>query len=168
MKSSLKENIKIGVSLYSLSTPFIHEWLDLEGCLRAVHEMGYKGVEIVAAQMVPGYPFPTDEWLFHFRGLLEQYELEPVCWSAYVDMGIRTDRDLTEAEMRPLGIETEAIIEVDFEVGDTVSIIAGAWKDTVGVIQAMNEAKQTVTINVQLFGRETPVEINFAQVKKIV
>lgn len=93
------KDIKIGVSLYSLSTPFIHEQLDLEGCLKAVHEMGYKGVEIVAAQMVPGYPFPTDEWLYHFRGLLEQYELEPVCWSAYIDMGIRTDRDLTESEI---------------------------------------------------------------------
>ena len=93
------KDIKIGVSLYSLSTPFIHEQLDLEGCLKAVHEMGYKGVEIVAAQMVPGYPFPTDEWLYHFRGLLETYELEPVCWSAYIDMGTRSDRDLTEAEI---------------------------------------------------------------------
>ncbi len=73
---------------------------------------------------------------------------------------------LTEAEMRPLGIETEAIIEVDFDIGDTVSIIAGAWKDTIGVIQSMNEAKQTVTINVELFGRETPVEISFAEVQK--
>lgn len=73
---------------------------------------------------------------------------------------------LTEAEMRPLGIETEAVIEVDFDIGDTVSIIAGAWKDTIGVIQAMNEAKQTVTINVELFGRDTPVEISFAEVQK--
>ena len=95
----MNEQIKIGVSLYSLSTPFIHGRLDLEGCLKAVHEMGYKGVEIVAAQMVPGYPFPTDEWLYHFRGLLEKYELEPVCWSAYIDMGARTDRDMTEAEI---------------------------------------------------------------------
>ena len=68
--------------------------------------------------------------------------------------------------MRPLGIETEAVIEVDFDIGDTVSIIAGAWKDTIGVIQAMNEAKQTVTINVELFGRDTPVEISFAEVQK--
>jgi len=92
-------DIRIGVSLYSLTTPFIHEEMDLEDCLKAVHDMGYKGVEIVAAQMVPEYPFPSDEWLYHFRGLLEQYELEPVCWSAYVDMGIRSDRDLTEAEI---------------------------------------------------------------------
>lgn len=95
----MNKDIKIGVSLYSLSTQYIHEELDLEGCLKAVHEMGYKGVEIVAAQMVPNYPFPTDEWLFGFRGLLEKYELEPVCWSAYIDMGTRTDRDMTEAEI---------------------------------------------------------------------
>ena len=40
-------------------------------------------------------------------------------------------------------------------------------KDTVGVIQTMNEGKQIVTINVDLFGRETPVEIGFADVKKM-
>ena len=95
----MNQDIKIGVSLYSLSTPFIHGELDLEGCLRAVHEMGYKGVEIVAAQMVPEYPFPSDAWLDSFRRLLEKYDLEPVCWSAYIDMGTRTDRDLTEAEI---------------------------------------------------------------------
>ena len=95
----MNNDIKIGVSLYSLSTEYIHEKLDLEGCLKAVHEMGYKGIEIVAAQMVPEYPFPSDEWLFNFRGLLEKYELDPVCWSAYIDMGTRTDRDLTEAEI---------------------------------------------------------------------
>ena len=95
----MNQDIKIGVSLYSLTTQYIHGELDLEGCLKAVHEMGYKGVEIVAAQMVPEYPFPSDEWLFTFRGLLEKYELEPVCWSAYIDMGTRSDRDLTEAEI---------------------------------------------------------------------
>ena len=68
----MKEDIRIGVSLYSLTTPFIHGVLDLEGCLKKVHDMGYKGVEIVAAQMVPEYPFPSDEWLYTFRGLLEQ------------------------------------------------------------------------------------------------
>ena len=72
---------------------------------------------------------------------------------------------LTEAEMRPLGINEENIV-VDFGVGDMVSVIAGVWKDTVGVIQTMNESKQTVTINVELFGRETPVEISFAEIKK--
>ena len=73
---------------------------------------------------------------------------------------------LTEAEMRPLGIKEEKMV-VDFKEGDTVAITGGVWKDTVGVIQSMNESKQIVTVNVELFGRETPVEISFAEVKKM-
>ena len=74
---------------------------------------------------------------------------------------------LTEMEMRPLGIKTENI-SVDFSEGDTIAVIAGVWKDTVGVVQRMDFGKQTATINVELFGRETPVEISFAEVRKMV
>ncbi|MGN0355843.1 MAG: transcription termination/antitermination protein NusG [Muricoprocola sp.] len=73
---------------------------------------------------------------------------------------------LTEAEMKPLGIQADNVV-IDFEVGDTVSVIGGIWKDTVGVIQSINESKQIVTINVELFGRETPVEISFTEIKKM-
>ena len=73
---------------------------------------------------------------------------------------------LTEEEMRPLGIQAADVV-VDFEEGDTVAVIAGVWKDTVGVIQSMNYGKQIVTINVDLFGRETPVEISFTEIKKM-
>ena len=73
---------------------------------------------------------------------------------------------LTEAEMKPLGIKTENI-SVDFAEGDTIAVVAGVWKDTVGVVQRMNFGKQTATINVELFGRETPVEISFAEVRKM-
>ena len=73
---------------------------------------------------------------------------------------------LTDAEMAPLGIRQENLV-VDFEEGDTVRVIAGAWADTVGVIQSMNLQKQSLTINVELFGRETPVELNFTDVKKM-
>lgn len=73
---------------------------------------------------------------------------------------------LTEAEMRPLGIKSEEVV-VDFAEGDTVMVIGGVWKETVGIIQSMNHSKQIVTINVDLFGRETPVEISFAEVKKL-
>ena len=72
---------------------------------------------------------------------------------------------LTDAEMRPLGIKSENVV-VDFAEGDMIVVIGGVWKDTCGVITAMNHHKQTVTINVELFGRETPVEVSFADVKK--
>ena len=73
---------------------------------------------------------------------------------------------LTDVEMAPLGIKRENVV-VDFAEGDMIQVIAGAWADTVGVIQAVNLQKQSLTINVELFGRETPVEISFADVKKI-
>lgn len=95
----MNKDIKLGVSLYSFTTEYIQEKLDLEGVLKKAHDMGYKGVEIVAAQMVPEYPYPSDEWLYMFRELLKKYDLEPVCWSAYIDMGIRSDRDLSEDEI---------------------------------------------------------------------
>ena len=73
---------------------------------------------------------------------------------------------LTDAEMAPLGIRREDIT-VDYKIGDTVQVIAGAWADTIGMVQAINVQKQSLTINVELFGRETPVEINFAEVKML-
>jgi transcriptional antiterminator NusG len=73
---------------------------------------------------------------------------------------------LTEEEMLPLGIKEESV-EVDFVEGDLVVVTGGAWKDTEGVITSINVQKKVVTINVELFGRETPVEISFAEIKKM-
>ena len=73
---------------------------------------------------------------------------------------------LTEEEMRPLGVQSDSV-QIDFAEGDNVVVTGGVWKDTVGVIQAINENKQSVTINVDLFGRETPVEISFTEIKKM-
>lgn len=73
---------------------------------------------------------------------------------------------LSEEEMRNLGFKAPGVV-VQFEMGDTVAVISGAWKDTVGVIRAINESKQTITINVEMFGRETPVELSFTEVKKM-
>ena len=73
---------------------------------------------------------------------------------------------LTEAEMKPLGIHSNNIT-VDFEVGDSVTVVAGIWKDTVGQVQKIDFNKQTTTIKVEMFGSEIPVEISFAEVRKM-
>lgn len=73
---------------------------------------------------------------------------------------------LTESEMMNLGVDVGQM-EVDFEVGDTVSVINGVWEGTAGIIKRIDENRQTVTINVDMFGRETPVELGFAEVKKL-
>ena len=54
---------------------------------------------------------------------------------------------LTETEMDRLGIQN-VVVQIDFEEGDSVVVTGGVWKDTVGVVQSINEAKRIVTINV--------------------
>ena len=73
---------------------------------------------------------------------------------------------LSEDEMRPLGIKSDKVV-VDFAEGDTVVVTSGVWEKTVGAIKRVDEHKQVVTINVDMFGRETPVEISFTDVKKM-
>ncbi len=72
---------------------------------------------------------------------------------------------LTEAELKALDFGVDTTVE--FAEGDVISVTAGVWKDTVGTVQKIDAARQTVTINVEMFGRETPVEINFTDVKKM-
>ena len=74
---------------------------------------------------------------------------------------------LTEDEMKALSFEGPEKIRIDVAEGDTVDVIAGVWVGTVGVVKRVDANKQVVTINVELFGRETPVEISFADIKKI-
>ena len=70
--------------------------------------------------------------------------------------------------MRILNVgDGERKIHLDVKEGDTVSVISGVWQDTVGMVKRVDEGKQVVVINVDLFGRETPVEIAFADVRKV-
>lgn len=95
----MSKDIKIGVSIYSFTYFYDLKLMSLEDLLRTAHEMGYEGVEIVVAQMAPEYPNISDEWIAHFRELLDKYQLHLVSWSAYIDMGLHPDRDLTDEEI---------------------------------------------------------------------
>jgi transcriptional antiterminator NusG len=61
----------------------------------------------------------------------------------------------------------EKKVLIDFAQGDTVIVTAGPWKDTVGKIVDINEHKKTVSMMVEMFGRETKVELGFTEVKKM-
>lgn len=71
---------------------------------------------------------------------------------------------LTDDEMKNLGINARKVT-IDYKVGDTIVAVSGVWENTVGVIRSINEGKQTVTIMVDMFGRETPVELNFNEIR---
>ena len=73
---------------------------------------------------------------------------------------------LTPEEVIMMGIETHAE-NFDMEVGDTVKVVFGAFADSVGKIVEINEQKKTVTVNLSIFGRETPVEFEYNQIIKM-
>ncbi len=90
--------VKLGVSLFSYSSVFYLGEKSLTDLLKKSKEAGAEGIEIVASQMIPGYPYPSREWLRSFRDECEQLGLEPFCYSAHLDSGLRSDRWLTEEE----------------------------------------------------------------------
>lgn len=56
---------------------------------------------------------------------------------------------------------------VEFEVGQQVRVIEGPFADFNGVVSEVNYERNKLRVSVQIFGRETPVELDFAQVEKI-
>lgn len=73
---------------------------------------------------------------------------------------------LTDEEIRSMGFDL-AQINVDYNVNDTVRVMDGALKDFVGTVQEINKEKHKVWVLVSMFGRETPVELDFSQVQKV-
>lgn len=74
---------------------------------------------------------------------------------------------LTDEEMESMGLNATVKADIDLAVGETVMVTKGVWQDTTGIITAVSEKNQTVTINIDMFGRETPVEISFTDIRKL-
>lgn len=62
-------------------------------------------------------------------------------------------------------VEGKERIEDIYKVGDTVSIIDGPFADFSGVINEVNKEKQRLKVLVTIFGRSTPVDVGYLQVK---
>ncbi len=63
--------------------------------------------------------------------------------------------------------EEKAIQEIPFEVGDSVEVMDGPFSDFSGIVNEVNPDKGKLKVMVSIFGRETPVELDFLQVKAI-
>ena len=72
---------------------------------------------------------------------------------------------LTEEEMQNMGLKREQEVVYEFEVGDTVQVVSGVWENTEGIVRVINREKKSLTISIDMFGRETPVEIGFEDVR---
>ena len=156
-----EKNVKVDIEKTIENRHLEDQILEVRVPLQEVAELKNGALKQVQKKMFPGYV------------LLNMVMNDDTCYvvrntrgvTGFVGPGSKPV-PLTEEEMLPLGIKKEEI-QVDFAEGDTVVVTGGAWKDTVGVITALNVQKQTATINVELFGRETPVEISFAEIKQM-
>lgn len=73
---------------------------------------------------------------------------------------------LSEAEIRAMGIDL-SVVELFVEIGDTVTVVEGPFEGSVGVIKEIHDHKRTVIVNLSIFGRETPVELDYAKINKM-
>lgn len=73
---------------------------------------------------------------------------------------------LTEEEIEAMGVETQVVV-LSYEAGDTVKIKYGPLENFTGVIEEISMEKKKVKVIVSMFGRETPVELEFNQVELV-
>ena len=73
---------------------------------------------------------------------------------------------LTKEEVVRMGVE-KMRIDLDVETGDTIRIIGGPFEGQMGIVEDISPDKQIVKAKVSMFGRDTPVELEFSQVGKL-
>ncbi len=73
---------------------------------------------------------------------------------------------LSDEEVQKMGVEQFDTV-VDFEVGDSVRVVEGPLEGFIGSVEEISLDKKKVRVAVSMFGRETPVELEFTQIVKL-
>ncbi|NLW03102.1 MAG: transcription termination/antitermination protein NusG [Clostridiaceae bacterium] len=73
---------------------------------------------------------------------------------------------LSDEEIRMMGVEQVETV-VDYEVGDSVRVIDGPLEGFIGSVEEISMDKKKVRVMISMFGRETPVELDFIQIMKL-
>lgn len=84
--------VKTGITLFSLGTPYLKGELDLEGVIRTAAELGAEGYEIVATQMIPSYPFVSDEFVEFINKCKEKYGITDLLFGKYGSGNVKGSR----------------------------------------------------------------------------
>ncbi|MFA6866724.1 MAG: transcription termination/antitermination protein NusG [Clostridia bacterium] len=74
---------------------------------------------------------------------------------------------LTIDEIKRMGLEKINADDFEIQIGDDVRVISGALETFLGVVDEVSIEKQKVKVIVQMFGRQTPIELEFNQIEKI-
>lgn len=154
-----KQNLEIAVEKYGLENRVFQIVIPMEDVLE--EKRGKK--VLVPKKTMPGYlivkmMYGDDIWHAITR---TQYVTgfvgpkgRPVC--------------ITDEEARRLGVyggTNEVKLELDVKVGDMVEIIEGSLSSFVGTVKAVDSENQKVTVLVEMFGRESEVELGYNQIR---
>ena len=75
---------------------------------------------------------------------------------------------LSEEEVEKLGVETPVrSAPLAYKVGDNVQITGGPLEGFIGIVESIDEKQKKVNVKVSMFGRETPAELEFTQIKPL-
>ena len=158
--SGYENKVKANIEKIIENTKMEDQILEVSVPMQDVIEVKNGIKKLVQKKMFPGYVLlhmvmNDDVWYVvrNTRGV-----------TGFVGPDSKQPVPLTDLEMRSMGIKNKELT-VDFEVGETVIVTSGLWENTTGLIKQINTHKQIVTISVDMFGRETPVEISFSEVK---
>lgn len=90
--------LKHSITLYGFGNRYVRGLCTFDEVMQKAKRMGGDGIELVAPQMVPGHPNPSDAWIEYFKDSCAENGLDPVCYSVYIDNGKHKGRYLYEAE----------------------------------------------------------------------
>lgn len=91
-------NIKCGASLYSFQEEYFLRRMTLEDCIATCAELGARGIESLAEQMMPGFPHLSEAFYDQWHGWMEKYGTVSVCHDMFLDTKKYKHRMLTEQE----------------------------------------------------------------------
>ena len=73
---------------------------------------------------------------------------------------------LTDSEIRKMGFDIQSF-NINYEVNDQIRVITGPFENFTGTVISINKEKHKIKVMISMFGRETPVEVDFTEVEKI-
>lgn len=74
---------------------------------------------------------------------------------------------MSDEEVKRAQLEKITMEDLDIRIGDTIKIMSGPLKDFIGEIKEIKADIEKVKVSVMMFGRETTVELDFAQIEKL-
>lgn len=75
---------------------------------------------------------------------------------------------LSDAEVEKMGVEKVRMADMDVSMGDHVSVKSGPLEGFSGTVEAVDNERRKVTVKISMFGKETPVEIDYSQISKLI